>query len=195
LGFDPNVENVNSNKILIGYFQTFLHITRINHEKFVSFPSLVDKKVSDYKALAVFERPLIIHVRLGDYRYENEIGILSFSYYESCLNESWNSNSFGKIWLFSDEPQNALEKLPSNMHRHIRIIDSVGLSSAETLQVMTYGSGYIIGNSTFSWWGAYLRENQAAIVYCPQPWFKNMDEPKKIVPDQWKRMNGFDSVE
>ena len=195
LGFDPNVTKFNSNKILIGYFQTFFHITRIDREKFVNFPSLANKKVSDYKALAVFERPLIVHVRLGDYRYENEIGILSSSYYESCLSESWNSNSFGKIWLFSDEPQKALKKLPPTMHRYIRIIDSVGLSSAETLQVMTYGSGYIIGNSTFSWWGAYLRENQAAIVYCPQPWFKNMDEPKNIVPDQWKRMNGFDSVE
>lgn len=195
LGFDSNVVKLNSNTILIGYFQTFLHITRIGKEKFVCFPSEVNKKVFEYKALAVSEQPLIIHVRLGDYKYEDEFGILSSSYYELCLNESWKSNSFGKIWLFSDEPESALEKLPISMHPYVRIIDSVGLSSAETLQVMTYGSGYVIGNSTFSWWGAYLRENQAALVYCPQPWFKNMDEPKDIVPDLWKRVNGFDSVE
>ena len=195
LGYDSNVKRFKSNRVLVGYFQTFLHIGALSQQQFVNFSAQANKKVYEYKTMALSERPLVVHIRLGDYVHEDEIGILSYSYYKLCLNEAWNPNTFGKIWLFSDEPQKALERIPVKLHPHVRVIDSADLSSAETLQIMTYGSGYVIGNSTFSWWGAYLRENQAVPVYCPQPWFKNMDEPKKIVPDQWKRVNGFDFVE
>jgi hypothetical protein len=51
---------------------------------------------------------------------------------------------------------------------------------------MRYGSSYIIANSSFSWWGAYLRKNQNAPVYAPNKWFKGMDDPDQLLPPDWR---------
>lgn len=195
LGFDSKIIDLKSNSVLIGYFQTFKYIGALGLRNFILFPTKMVQKVQDYRNLADGEKPLIVHVRLGDYSQEADIGILSPTYYESCLREVWDPGLYGMIWLFSDDPEKALERIPSEYHPNLRVVDSSGLSSAETLQIMTFGEGYVIANSTFSWWGAYLRENEKAAVYCPHPWFKNMQDPTNIAPDQWNRMNGFNSVE
>jgi hypothetical protein len=195
LGFDSGIVQLKSSSVLIGYFQTFKHISSLGLQNFVRFPIEKTQKVLDYKKLAESEKPLVVHIRLGDYAHEANIGILSANYYEYCLKAAWEPSLYKKIWLFSDEPEKAINKIPFVYHPDVRVVDSSGLSSAETLQIMTFGQGYVIANSTFSWWGAYMRENQGAIVYCPKPWFKNMDEPRNIVPDQWKRVSGYESVE
>lgn len=195
LGFDPSIMLLRRNSILIGYFQTHEHIDSIDLQNFVKFPQSTNEKMKSYIELASEEKPLILHVRLGDYVQEEDIGILHRSYYETCLKLAWDNQRHKKIWLFSDQPIQAQEKIPSDYKKFVRVIDSSGLSSAETLELLTLGAGYIIANSTFSWWGAYLRQNQRADVYCPQPWFKNLNEPQNIVPNEWKRVKGFEALE
>ena len=195
IGFDSELKSNRRNAVLIGYFQTHKYVDTIDLQDFVKFSPSSHKKIKDYTALAWDEKPLIIHVRLGDYLQEVNIGLLDNSYYETCLNLGWDTKLYKKIWLFSDQPNQAQEKIPDCYMKFVRVIDSTGLSSAETLELLTLGEGYILANSTFSWWGAYLRKNQSATVYCPQPWFKNLNEPENIVPSAWKRVNGFHALE
>jgi hypothetical protein len=75
------------------------------------------------------------------------------------------------------------------------IIDSEGMSTIETLEVMTHGSGFVIANSSFSWWGATLRQKVEAPVCAPAPWFRNIVEPLDIRPENWLNFSGFDPAE
>lgn len=194
LGFDEKVNKIQSDTLLVGYFQTGVYIDSLGLDKFVSFQAKQSKKVEEYFELSKIEAPLVVHVRLGDYANEDEMGILSISYYESSFTKIWDEKKYGRIWLFSDQPEFAIERIPSELVRKVRFIEPQGLSSAETLEIMTFGSGYIIANSSFSWWGAYMRKLDNAAICRPYPWFKVLEEPKDIAPANWMRVNGFDSL-
>jgi hypothetical protein len=132
---------------------------------------------------------------LGDYKYEPDLGVLTKNYYALAINAVWDTSKFNKIWLFSDEPYLALEKIPDEFKSKVVTIESLELSTIETLEIMTYGSGFVIANSSFGWWGATLRKNIEAPVCAPNPWFRNITEPLEIRPENWLNFSGFDFAE
>jgi hypothetical protein len=56
---------------------------------------------------------------------------------------------------------------------------------------MRYFSGYVISNSTFAWWAAFLRHNQEVPVYAPDPWFKMINDPKMLIPENWNKVSSL----
>ena len=49
----------------------------------------------------------------------------------------------------------------------------------------------IIANSTYSWWSAYLNENNNKIVVCPKDWYGGMVKKlDTIIPESWIIING-----
>ena len=191
LGF-PSPLKLRRNTLLIGYFQTDQFIQQIGIDKFITSKAALNSSVEKYRKLSELEMPLVVHVRLGDYRSEASIGILSDKYYLANYQSLLSTGKYQKIWLFSDEPDDAIKLFDSSLIPHVRVIDSQNLSSAQTLEIMTFGKGYLIANSTFSWWGAYLSKTANAEVIAPMPWFKNLPEPRYLVPKNWNRAKGFD---
>lgn len=184
LGFTPNLAT--GKKIfLIGYFQTYKYISEINKNNFIKKLEISSSKLIRYEKIAALEHPLVVHVRRGDYRLEKSFGILDSSYYhENCLN-LWNTKKYNKIWLFSDELSEAIEMIPRELVRDLRVINTTEFSSAETLQLMRLGEGYIIANSTFSWWGAFLSQTHQPVVVAPEPWFMLGSNPINLIPSGW----------
>jgi hypothetical protein len=194
LGF-PSSLNLRRNTLLIGYFQTDQFIQQIGVDKFISSQVTPTSIVEEYRKLSELEKPLVMHVRLGDYRNESSIGILSDNYYLANYQSLLSTGKYQKIWLFSDEPNEAIKLFNSNFIHDVRVIDSRNLSSAQTLEIMTFGRGYLIANSTFGWWGAYLTKTANAEVVAPMPWFRTLPEPRYLVPKNWNRAEGFDQLE
>jgi hypothetical protein len=54
---------------------------------------------------------------------------------------------------------------------------------------MLHCKHFIVANSSFSWWGAWLSSNPNKIVCAPQRWFKSTYEGD-IVPKSWIRVKG-----
>jgi hypothetical protein len=72
------------------------------------------------------------------------------------------------------------------------VIPDSGFAPAETLELMRHCHAYVIANSTFSWWGAYLSYNFDSIKVGPTPWFKGEPSPKDIIPRSWKTFQAFE---
>lgn len=181
--------NPGRNQLLIGYFQSY---------RWASDPAVFEKlqrielhnyskKYTEYQELAKVEKPLIVHIRLGDYKNETNFGILPKSYYEKAIQQQLSSEKYGSVWLFSDELHAARELIPKNLGIKVRAIEELDHSAAATLQVMRLGHGYVIANSTYSWWGAFLALRPDVEVIAPSPWFRNIDEPVQLIPPHWKR--------
>jgi hypothetical protein len=173
---------------LVGYFQTYFWASQEpTYSKLKNLRLKVeDLAIEEYKRLAIDEKPLVVHVRLGDYKSIESFGIPSQKYYDEAISELWHSGDYGKIWIFTNEQDEAAQYLPGWVIENCRWVPEIGGSAAQTLEVMRYGAGYVIANSTYSWWGAFLSYTPNPKVIAPTPWFKAMDAPNLITPAYWK---------
>jgi hypothetical protein len=175
----------------VGYFQTF---------RWLEDPQVL-QKLRDLKVkksgkdleylqrIAENTKPLVVHCRFGDYKSESDFGIPERSYYQQAIDLLYSNFNFSEIWVFSDEIHLAKEQIPNEYHDRVRWIDDVDNSSAASLDAMRLGSGYVIANSTFSWWGAVLTSNVGAPVVAPKKWFKNAEDPIDFIPESWTRID------
>lgn len=122
---------------------------------------------------------------------KNNFGIPGKDYYTDAISQQWSTGLYKKIWVFSDEPEVAVSHLPQQYLSQIRWIPEIDSSAAQTLEVMRLGAGFVIGNSTFSWWGAFLAYNSEAHVIAPRPWFKFGKSPQDLIPPGWKQIDAF----
>jgi Glycosyl transferase family 11 len=175
------------NCLLVGYFQSYIWPSAGNVQSELQNISLKtsSQEFQTYRDLAIKERPLVVHIRLGDYKSESGFGIPGDAYYEEAISEMYGSGNYSKIWLFSDEPGEALRKIPLRYRDQVRVVPEISNSASQTLEVMRHGRGYVIANSTFSWWGAFLTYTQSARVIAPSPWFKGMSSPALLIPPNW----------
>ena len=70
---------------------------------------------------------------------------------------------------------------------------SENIDNRVDLCLMSLCNDFIIANSTFSWWGAWLSSNKNKKVISPNQWFgeigytKNHDT-KDLIPNEWTRI-------
>jgi hypothetical protein len=174
-------------KLMYGYFQSYRWPDSVKAELLTLKPKTKPPALSSLESLSELEKPLVVHIRLGDYRNEPNFGLLRQEYFRKATEELWSTQNYGKIWLFSDEPSEALKYFPLGLLDHIRVVSEFQNSASLTLESMRLGHGYVISNSTFSWWGAYLTHNPGATVIAPAPWFNSLDDPIDLVPPAWHR--------
>jgi hypothetical protein len=176
-----------SKNLLNGYFQSeawannLLNYSELKELKLITESVLLKQLINQAKS----DAPIILHIRLGDYRNEPKFGVLKNTYFINALKKLENLTSSRKIWIFSNEPDSVKisEIVPPNFSASV--IDEPKLNSAETLELMRYGASYVISNSTYSWWAAFLRYNKNAITIMPTPWFKAGPSPTGIKPKNW----------
>ena len=182
---DPNV--------LIGYFQSYLYVDKalLKRNLGSNYSDKTNQILERYRLLSKAESPTLVHVRLGDYRMESRFGNLEREYYLNAIQLIKMRSQLKAIWLFSNEPDEAIKFFPVEMWQRIRIVNEPTLSSLENLEIMKMCSNYVIANSTYSWWAAFLSLNGDPFVIYPSPWFKKMKSPRSIAPPTWMPLEGY----
>lgn len=190
LGWDPRFNVCDANCLVIGYFQSYKYATSDSSTKqTLSDLELENESVQvrRFRKLSLTDSPLIVHVRRGDYVNEASFGILSPEYYQSVIRKAYCTGLYEKIWLFSDDFYEAFKCIPEELKDRVLQINEIDNLPANTLQVMRYGKGYVIANSSYSWWGAFLSVNPDSQVHAPYPWFKGIPTPNELLPPAWIR--------
>jgi hypothetical protein len=157
-----------------GYFQNLSYYTDCKN-KYIDFL----KFKSEHKEYAIqrieqlkkYNVPIVsVHIRRGDYLIaEHTWGNLTKSnYYNDIFNKLGSENVY---LIFSDDLQWCRENLKNINLKNIEFIDT---DEYKCLCMMSMCDINIIGNSTFSWWGAFLNKN--SIVYAPDKWTGILDK-------------------
>jgi hypothetical protein len=121
-----------------------------------------------------------LHVRRTDYVTSNGYHpVQTLEYYSKGLEIIGN---YDQLLVFSDDINWCKENLKYDNILFIENQDNI-----EDLWLMSLCDHNIIANSSFSWWGAWLNQNQNKIVITPNNWFgpqANLNE-LNMIPDNW----------
>jgi hypothetical protein len=196
VGFSKVKLSSKLNTFLFGYFQSFRWVDKSNVRDFMNaFSAQNPSREYQFMLTEISRiRPIIMHIRRGDYAFEPNFGVLSQAYYENGLDYYWSKGMNQDVWAFSDDPDWARSILSSQRlkDKKIKLVDDTKLSTGEVFDLMRFGSAYVIANSSFSWWAAYLSRVGGASVVAPKPWFIDLPEPESLIPPSWQRLSGFE---
>lgn len=192
LGYSRDFTISRFTNLLVGYFQSeiWLKNQKVRNQMMQLSLVQIEDRVRELVTIAKHEKPLVVHVRLGDYKYEENLGVLPDKYYETSIIQAWETGVYRSIWLFSDESSEAINRIPKDLRASVRVIED-HFSAAESLELMRNGSGYVIANSTFSWWGAMLSYEESPMVIAPEKWFKCQTDPENLIPNSWVRVSSW----
>jgi hypothetical protein len=187
------------NVYLNGFFQSeknFLEIRDVLLKEFTlkeEFKSDSFKKLSEH--ISSQSNSVSIHIRRGDYVKNSQTnkyhGTCSLSYYEKAIENiseqienSSPENQQPIFYIFTDDVAWAKENLI--LSEEHQFISGHGLSFQEEMILMSKCKHNIIANSSFSWWGAWLNQNDDKIVIAPTPWVNKKPNPHpNITPESW----------
>jgi hypothetical protein len=123
-----------------------------------------------------------IHVRRGDYANHPNIGILDISYYQKAVIYMTKYIENPIFYIFSNDIEWCKENF---MFIDKKIIIDKTNNEIEDMILMKNCNHNIIANSSFSWWGAWLNNNDNKIVIAPKKWMAENPNNYKWVPDNW----------
>ena len=198
--FNNCPDNIN----LHGYFQSekyFKHIENIIRKDFEFKDNILEpcKEIIEDIGESIF-----LHIRRGDYVNAQQFHpLLSEQYYIQALSK-FDSNL--PVFVFSDDldwcksreifksDRFLISEKNIKSPNKVRGIDGSyeqSLLPYWDLCLMSLCSGAIIANSSMSWWGAWLIENQNKKVIAPKTWFGKSNshlDTDDIIPIEWRRI-------
>jgi hypothetical protein len=131
-----------------------------------------------------------LNVRRGDYVTNPEVGkILSLTgidYFRKAIDLMRSKVHNPHFFVFSDDQQWVNENIRIDLPMTIVDDRYNGEKYGEKLHLMSLCKHFIIPNSSFAWWGAWLSSNRGKIVVTPEKWFVSSDyDSKDIRPEGW----------
>ena len=188
--FDERVLRLGPNTYLEGFWQSekyFSEIASIIRDDFTlknplpeNIKNLADKiKNSD---------SLCIHLRRmhggGSYHAKYDM-----DYYTRGVEYIKSNNKIDRIYVFSDDIKWCEDNINFDLPTIFVDREYAGKKGEGDLFLMSQCKNFIIPNSTFSWWGAWLSSNPNKIVITPKHWFTNSHiSTKDLIPEDWVQL-------
>jgi hypothetical protein len=125
-----------------------------------------------------------LHVRRSDYGHH---GLAAVDYYLKAIEAIRAEIGPVPIACFTDEPnfcRFVFRDVPDLTVAPSNILDPI-----DDFYLLSACTHFIIANSSFSWWAAWLGRTDGSIVYAPSPW-NLVDSSVDPIPPSWRRIEG-----
>ncbi|MDB5297611.1 MAG: alpha,2-fucosyltransferase [Phycisphaerales bacterium] len=189
-GCDPAIVGAPDYTLIRGYWQNEGYFADCQADVRREFAFRSPPDASNAAVLArIRGRPSVcLHVRRGDYLNPAEVvAPAPLRYYADAIAWMRARVPGAAYYVFSDDPEWARSNLP--VAGATFVTHNTGKNDPEDLRLMSACDHFVIANSTFSWWGAWLAASPGKLVVAPRQWFSkpNANEAH-IVPDRWVRL-------
>lgn len=172
-----------------GYFQTERYFESIRSTLLNQFrlkPTLSPKAKDFEKEIQSTTNSCSLHIRRGDYISNSSAqvvhGSASLDYYQKAVDHIQQVDSNVQFFIFSDDIAWVKENLKINNQTYVEVN---GLPH-EDMYLMSLCSHNITANSSFSWWGAWLNQNDEKVVISPNQWF--VSKENEVACKSWIKL-------
>lgn len=191
--FEPAFFELTAPCFLMGHFQSWRYFAAIESEVRAAFDTdkLALPRIANWEArIRSTAQPVVVHVRRGDYRVHPEaFPLLGIDFYDRARERIESTGIRPTYYLFSDDIADA-----SAMLSHWpNLVPVSGLDTLEDFRLMSLGRHFIVPNSTFAWWAAWLGRYPDKLVVTLNGWFGPSHELTSDLdarfPPDWVRVN------
>ena len=190
-GYQPEVFDARGHVYMAGtwadqrYFASWKNDLR-EELRFTEQPDDENRRMLD--RITGTERAVCVHVRRGDYveiaDTRERFGVCSLDYYRTAIEYLRARVEAPTAFVFSDDPKWTMTNLVLPCET-VYVTHNVGRRNHEDLRLMMACRHFVIANSTFSWWGAWLSAAPDKIVVAPRRWSIDMQTIGNPVPPDW----------
>jgi hypothetical protein len=182
------------NLLLKGFFQSERYFKDVREELLndFAFPEMDSQNLEIKKKITDTPGSVSIHIRRGDYLSplnKDVFTSVNLDYYYRSLEILQNKSEAQQLtaFVFTDDTDWAKQNFsPAGMNIQF-ITGNAVADSWKDMALMTTCKHHIIANSSFSWWGAWLSENDG-ITLAPKHWYlpgSYTFHINDIVPSNW----------
>jgi hypothetical protein len=198
-GFKPDkrITELNHSAYLSGWCSAEVYVREIQHLLIDQFQpkSNLSQCANQLSEKIKSTNAISIHIRRGDFLdLQHFFRIVPIEYYKTAVNEISKKIQNPQFFIFSNDQKWANENIDF-VHNPI-FVDLTscekytGYADVEEFELMKRCKHNIIGNSSFSWWAAYLNYNKEKIVIAPKKWFNDKFyqeslEQYPLCPSDW----------
>ncbi len=188
--YDENIFTNHKYSYFTGYFQNEKYFKSIREQLIKDFELPAIKENDDYNKNLLNEiecsnNPVFIHVRRDDYI---KLGYsITIDYYRKAVEYIKSKVENPTFFVFCAEDVDYI-KNEFDIGCEFKLIGEKNKTREtfyENMRLMKACKHAIIANSSYSWWAAWLNENEDKIVIAPTPWMNNDD---KIIPENWVKI-------
>jgi glycosyl transferase family 11 len=141
--------------------------------------------------IAAAGNPVCIHVRRQDYLYpDTSLQFVGREYYQNAVAMMKRDIPDCHFFIFSDDLPWCRENLRLD-HPHSFVEHGKNHSDLTHVdfKLMTMCRHFIIANSSYSWWPAWLGTDPQKLVIAPMAWFADIpSDSTHIPPNNWLRL-------
>jgi hypothetical protein len=177
-GYDARIDAIRPGTTILGYFQSPLYFQRVELEmrELLGGGGVVPRAA------------VSLHLRRGDYLGDAAAahhGVASAEYAGRAVRLMRRLLPDVNIRLFSDSPGLADAEL-QGVDGWAHAVDVESLGPLATVREMSRASGFIMSNSSFSWWAAWLMDAASdATVVGPRPWLRSGEGAADLLLPHW----------
>jgi len=191
IGYEANLLETKAS-YLSGFFQSYRYLEPIREELLeeISLKDAPSAKFQELSAAIKGGASVSLHIRRGDYVNNEKIRkqhfVCDLKYYEQAIAIIKEKVVNPVFYVFSDDIAWAKENLQI---AGAVFVSGPEIADQEEMMLMSLCCHNIIANSSFSFWGAWLNQNQEKIVVAPKVWNRRYGRHfKELLPTEWMRV-------
>ena len=189
--FSETAYRSSDNVYLSGYWQTERYFRDVEpklRSEFTFRDPMSENAVPIYDEITA-SNSVCVHVRRTDFLVNPLNGFYEVDYYrkaEELIRERVSNPAY---FVFSDDMDWCEANLAFDGPTQFVSQDFGPLKFRDDLRLMSACKHFVVANSSFSWWAAWLNPDPAKTVIAPKAWFADRSlDTRDLIPEDWIRI-------